>query len=147
MKQTVEIKAPIWGQYSGDGFYGNWHITAEGIQCRADADGASVYSFSNIGEEDGSVDVLAHDIETAWHAVTGKYVQRIEKEIKNLRRELDDLNRKADDVDCEIDDVNGEIAALRKRIADTLAARPPELAPEPEHLKNHPRLFPEEVQP
>lgn len=144
MKQTVEMIAPVWGQFTGGSSYGNWDIMAANIQCRADADGACVYVFSGIGDM-GKISVLAHDIESAWHAVSEDYIKMLEREIKALHRQLDDLEREADDIYCEIDDVNDDISALRKRIADTLALKPLQLQPEPEHLQTHPRLF-QEVQ-
>ena len=142
MKQTVEMIAPVWGQFTRPNGYGNWDITAANIRCRADADGACVYVFSGIGDM-GKIGVLAHDIESAWHAVSDDYIKMLEREIKVLHRQLDDLERKADDIDCEIDDVNDDISALRKRIADTLALKPLQLQSEPEHLRTHPRLFQE----
>lgn len=146
MNSKVEIVAPVWGQHNGTILYGNWHIRAKGIECRVDADGASVYVFRGTGAHETRV--LAHDIEGAWDAVKGIFVRDITLEIERLNEDIRRLRCDIKKYECDIeesemliDEAEDEIASLYKKIENLKQSKPFELATEPEHLKNHPRLF------
>lgn len=139
MNSKVEIVAPVWGQHNGTILYGNWHIRAKGIECRVDADGASVYVFRGTGAHETRV--LAHDIEGAWDAVEGIFVRDITLEIEELNKEVRRLRCDIEESEMLIDEAEDEIASLYKKIENLKQSKPFELTTEPEHLKNHPRLF------
>ena len=139
MNSKVEIVAPVWGQHNGTILYGNWHIRAKGIECRADADGASVYVFRGTGAHETRV--LAHDIEGAWDAVEPFFARDITLEIEELNKEVRRLRCDIEESEMLIDEAEDEIASLYKKIENLKQSKPFELVPEPEHLKNHPRLF------
>lgn len=111
MNSKAEIIAPVWGQFSQPGCYGNWDFCAKGIECRADAEGAMVYVF-------GETKILAYCIEGAMDVLNEQTIATKEKEIKDLTRELYSLQNKVYEIEAEIEETEDEIGKLAQEVRE-----------------------------